>query len=113
MAAAAASSSRQWSEVACRRVVALGCVTLVGGVLAAMGLQVLGALCVRDYARGLFEGEREGEGGAVGVEIDVERVGEGDEKRVLEGGFERGRGRGRGRESCGSMPPIWEEGDEF
>ncbi|QSZ37317.1 hypothetical protein DSL72_009411 [Monilinia vaccinii-corymbosi] len=65
-----------WSELACRRLISLAYVSLVVGVLAAMGLQVCAAFCVRDYARGLFEGER-----GLGVEAGLE-AGErpGDEK---------------------------------
>ncbi|CAD6444206.1 128dd651-2ed3-4341-8248-d2037de41997 [Sclerotinia trifoliorum] len=68
-----------WSEKGCKRVMYLGYVTLMGGVMVAMGLQVLGALCVRDYARGLFLAERN--------ELES---GDGEwERRIKEGSEER------------------------
>ncbi|APA10886.1 hypothetical protein sscle_07g056560 [Sclerotinia sclerotiorum 1980 UF-70] len=68
-----------WTEKGCKRIMYLGYVTLMGGVMVAMGLQVLGALCVRDYARGLFVAERN--------ELES---GDGEwERRVKEGSEER------------------------
>lgn len=43
-----------WTETGCKRIIYLGYVTAIAGVMVAMGLQVLGALCVRDYAKGLM-----------------------------------------------------------
>lgn len=43
----------------CRRIMSLGYMTLISGVVAAMGLQVLGALCVGDYARSLSLAEKD------------------------------------------------------
>ena len=99
----------------------MGYITLIAGVMVAMGLQVLGALCVRDYARVLFVneemrsdggeweremGERERERG------DVER---GEKVKVVEReGFrpllvlERERG-----EDFRRMTPIVEEREYF
>lgn len=68
-----------WTEKGCKRIMYLGYVTLMGGVMVAMGLQVLGALCVRDYARWLFVAERN--------ELES---GDGEwERRVKEGSEER------------------------
>ncbi|TGO10891.1 hypothetical protein BTUL_0122g00010 [Botrytis tulipae] len=109
-----------WTESGCKKIITLGYITLIAGVMAAMGLQVLGALCVRDYARGLFVNEEMGNDGEWEREMgererereDVER---GEKVKVVEReGFrpllvlERERG-----EEFRRMTPIVEEREYF
>ncbi|TAQ85969.1 hypothetical protein B7494_g5709 [Chlorociboria aeruginascens] len=46
--------SQNWSEESCMRIVYLAQLTLGAGVVAATLLQFVGALCVREYAKGLW-----------------------------------------------------------
>ncbi|KAF7935594.1 hypothetical protein EAE99_002574 [Botrytis elliptica] len=109
-----------WTESGCKKIITLGYITLIAGVMAAMGLQVLGALCVRDYARGLFVNEEMGNDGEWEREMgdrerergDVER---GEKVKLVEReGFrpllvlERERG-----EEFRRMTPIVEEREYF
>ncbi|ATZ52453.1 hypothetical protein BCIN_08g01720 [Botrytis cinerea B05.10] len=110
-----------WTESGCKRIITLGYITLIAGVMVAMGLQVLGALCVRDYARVLFVNEEmRSDGGEWEREMgdrerergDVER---GEKVKVVEReGFrpllvlERERG-----EDFRRMTPIVEEREYF
>ncbi|ESZ96361.1 hypothetical protein SBOR_3257 [Sclerotinia borealis F-4128] len=80
---------QRWTANGCARIVQLGYVTLMVGVVAAMGLQVLGALCVRDYAGDLFLVEREKE-----IELELEMgLGEGGVEGVGRGDRDGGKGK--------------------
>ncbi|KAJ8068933.1 hypothetical protein OCU04_002615 [Sclerotinia nivalis] len=95
-----------WTEKGCERIMYLGYVTLMGGVMVAMGLQVLGALCVRDYARGLFVAERNEE---------LEN-GDGEWERQVKEESEERREKVRMMDSEGFRPLLVldrEEGEEF